>query len=167
MPRDLSRSLLALAFAACALVGASCHADLARPCDPFRTPRLQSPPLPKGEERSSHAPFILGDCSACHSAPANAVDGMQGNPRPGPAYAPVNENCVSCHGELFRAPPPRHPPQQSFCTTCHNPHNSRLRSLLLDDDRTRACLDYPPPYPEGPAPAPRKRRASPAATTPQ
>ncbi|HET9752404.1 MAG TPA: cytochrome c3 family protein [Myxococcales bacterium] len=63
---------------------------------------------------------------------------------------PVNDHCVACHGELFRAAPRGHPPRQSFCTSCHDPHASRQRALLLDEDTARACLDYPPPYREEP-----------------
>ena len=151
--------LAALSLSIALLGAASCHGELARPCDPFRTPRLQSPPVPKEEERSSHAPYILGDCTVCH-APHRPVAGesLAEAALPGLAYGPVNERCLDCHGELFRAPPKAHPPRQSYCTTCHNPHNSRQPSLLLDDDHTRPCSDGPPPYPDKPLASPRRKR---------
>jgi predicted CXXCH cytochrome family protein len=107
-----------------------------------------------GEEKSAHAPYSAGDCTACHLA-ANAPDGRAEpagfNPR---VIRPVNDHCVSCHGELFRAAPRGHPPRQSFCTSCHDPHASRQRALLLEEDTARACLDYPPPYREESVAAP-------------
>jgi predicted CXXCH cytochrome family protein len=139
----------------------SCHADLlTRRCDPFRTPHTAGPPVTKAEERSSHAPYSAGDCAACHNAwtaaPGESLE--QAVQRAG-IIVPVNENCASCHQELFRAPPPGHPPAQAYCTSCHAPHNSRLRSLLRDEDVTRACLDYPPPYPDKPVVLARRKIA--------
>ncbi len=142
-----------------ALLAASCHQALpTRTCDPFHTPRLSSGPVPAGEERTSHAPYSAGDCSACHARRA-ALEGEspEGAARPGPALEPVNRQCVLCHEELFRSPPVRHPTAQAFCVTCHNPHNSRGRSLLLDEDSTRPCLTYSPPVLES---APRSRRTA-------
>lgn len=149
----------------------ACHSDVrTNRCDPFRTPRIAGAPVQKGAEKSAHAPYILGDCAVCHIAPTPAA-GEPADQRP---YAlvvrPVNQHCVSCHRELFRMPPPNHPPEQAFCTSCHDPHASRQKSLLLDDDVGRACLDYPPPYPEKPVVAEQQQpveteKAKPAATT--
>ena len=77
---------------------------------------------------------------------------------------PVNVQCASCHHELFSRPPRGHPPEQSYCASCHAGHSSRQKSLLLDDDVTHACLDYPPPYPEKPAAPPRRKAAAIAVT---
>ena len=151
--------LRALNLSLVALVAASCHQDLlARTCDPFHTPRIPSGPIGAGEERSAHAPYSAGDCSACH-AKRVAVEGESPEEAklPGPALEPVNRQCVACHEELFKNPPVRHPTAQAFCVTCHNPHNSRGRSLLLDEDRTRGCLTYSPPVLEI---APRARRTA-------
>ncbi len=132
-----------------AVAMSSCHAGVrTTPCDPYHTPHLAQPLLAKSEARSAHAPYITGDCKVCHK---------NGEPVPGEdeeqarvhlqTVRPVNEHCVSCHAELFRAPPRGHPPQQAFCASCHDPHASRQRKLLLEDDTSHACLEYPPPYP--------------------
>jgi predicted CXXCH cytochrome family protein len=149
----------ALAVASCVLMW-SCHADVRpRRCNAYRTPRVvETNAIPKGEEKSAHAPWILGDCWACHLRPAPGearTAGMQGR-----VIRPSNERCVSCHQELFAKPPRGHPSARAFCTSCHDPHVSRLKALLRDEDTTRACLDYAPPVRE-PAPRPKIARPGP------
>ena len=151
-----SRLLWALVLAV-----TSCHADLlTRRCDPFHTPHTPGPPVTKAEEKSSHAPYSAGDCAACHNPAKRAAgESLEEAVTRAGVIRPVNENCATCHHELFRAPPAGHPPRQAYCTSCHSPHNSRDRSLLLDDDVSRACLDYPPPYPEKPVVLARRKAA--------
>jgi predicted CXXCH cytochrome family protein len=118
-------------------------------CDPYRTPRIATGDVPAGKEKSAHAPWLAGDCWACHK-PGPAVPGE--TPEEARQHmqilAPANDRCATCHGELFRKPPRGHPPAQAFCTSCHAPHNSKQRSLLRDEDTSHACLDYPPPFRE-------------------
>lgn len=140
----------------------SCHADLrTQRCDPYRTPRIAGSPVEKGKEKSAHAPWISGDCAVCHKpVQPHAALTAEEAARKMPVIGPVNEHCVSCHRELFRRPPKGHPPEQAFCASCHDPHASRQKSLLLDDDEGRACLDYPPPYPAKAEPPRPKAAAS-------
>lgn len=140
--------------ASVALIGAvalcACRADLpARRCDPFRTPRLEATPIPAAEVKSAHAPFSAGDCTACHApAPKAAEPSAGATLAVGPAFKPVTDHCHSCHGDMFRAPPKGHPPEGAFCFSCHNPHTSRQKSLLLDEDVSRPCFTSPPPVRE-------------------
>lgn len=109
---------------------------------------MMGPPVTAAQERSSHAPYSAGDCTACHVSDAPVAGQSAEEARLHMRLIrPVNERCASCHRELFRAPPRNHPPELAACTSCHDPHNSRQRSLLRDDETTRACLDYAPPYP--------------------
>ncbi|HUJ28465.1 MAG TPA: cytochrome c3 family protein [Myxococcales bacterium] len=142
-----------------ALAAAACQTDMrAQRCDPFRTPRLAAgPPVPRSEEKSVHAPFASGDCWACHTPPVPKIGEVPGQVR---VIRPVNDHCVSCHREMFGRAPRGHPPEQAFCASCHNPHNSRERSLLLEEDQSRACLDYSPPFREKVAPAARPAAAA-------
>jgi predicted CXXCH cytochrome family protein len=138
-------------------------------CDPFRTPRvLGRGPVADAKARSSHAPYTAGDCGACH-LPHTAVPGESAEQAklPGKALTPVLDQCLSCHREMFRAPPKGHPSERSFCTSCHDPHSSRERSLLLAEDPARACYDHAPPQREDiPNPPPRRAGYPPAGGRP-
>ncbi len=74
---------------------------------------------------STHSPFEAGDCAVCHRKP--------GGPGPGKLAKSVNEVCFDCHDEFKGrvARTMRHPAPKDDCTSCHNPHNSRKRKLLL------------------------------------
>ena len=149
-----------------AVAAAACQTDMrAQRCDPYRTPRVAAAaPLPRAEEKSSHAPFAAGDCWACHVKEPPKPGEPQEKARLRAVIRPVNDHCVSCHKEMFSRAPKGHPPEQAYCASCHDPHNSKQRSLLLDDDRDRACLDYPPPFREKAAPASRPAAAAPRRT---
>ncbi len=73
---------------------------------------------------STHAPFEMGACVACH-------DGSGAGASPGPVpRAASNDLCFDCHDE-YRGPVRRHPAAKGACVGCHSPHNSRKRKLLL------------------------------------
>lgn len=77
-------------------------------------------PIPASEALSTHGPFTMGECRACH----------QGRrARPGKVRKAIPELCFDCH-EDFRAPVAGHPAGEA-CTGCHSPHNARKRKLLL------------------------------------
>jgi predicted CXXCH cytochrome family protein len=138
-------------FLTLALHASACHSDLREgpACDPFHTPRQPGPPVTREQERSAHAPFSAGDCAACHEPRASLAGESDGDARrPGPAFSPIHDHCLSCHDAQGRGLPGNHPPEQSFCITCHDPHSSRQRSLLLDEDVSRPCLTYSPPFRE-------------------
>ena len=85
-------------------------------------------PLPAGEKVEwSHGPFEAGDCSLCHKSkdPKN----------PGPIVKPIRELCLSCHEEFedILKRKFKHPPAEDSCTNCHNPHNSKVKKLLLEN----------------------------------
>ncbi len=78
-----------------------------------------------GPAASTHGPYASGDCAVCHA---------QEGKRVGPARMPASQVCLECHGELGSATEAKrmkHPAPGVACTSCHNPHNSRQRSLLL------------------------------------
>jgi predicted CXXCH cytochrome family protein len=74
-----------------------------------------------------HGPYEQGACETCH-ARADATD-------PGPAKA-SQATCLSCHDEFSGMAPVRigkgkSHPIKGECVSCHNPHNSRKKKLLL------------------------------------
>jgi predicted CXXCH cytochrome family protein len=85
-------------------------------------------PLPKDQAVVVHGPYEQGACDTCHER-ADAKD-------PGKAKV-SNETCLGCHDEFAGSAPVRisksksHPTSKSACTTCHNPHNSKKKKLLL------------------------------------
>jgi predicted CXXCH cytochrome family protein len=85
-------------------------------------------PLPRDQAAMVHGPYEEGACETCHER-ADA-----GNP--GPARV-NNETCFACHDEFGGKAAVRvgkgksHPAGQEACTACHNPHNSKKKSLLL------------------------------------
>jgi predicted CXXCH cytochrome family protein len=81
-------------------------------------------PLSEDEALSTHGPFEMGECVACHDA--------RDRKRPGKLLKAGAALCFDCH-EDFKAPVKGHPrvAATGSCTTCHSPHNSRKRKLLL------------------------------------
>ena len=74
---------------------------------------------------SGHAPFEMGECSACHASddPKN----------PGPLQGPVRQICAGCHDEIEAAlTSSAHPHKAAAdnCVSCHNPHNAEAEHLL-------------------------------------
>jgi predicted CXXCH cytochrome family protein len=80
-------------------------------------------PLPPAEAVSTHGPFEMGACDACH-------DGKDRSQKPGRVVKTSNELCFDCHDE-FRKPVRSHPKTQAACLGCHSPHNARKKKLLL------------------------------------
>ncbi len=85
-------------------------------------------PVPRAQAVSSHSPYEMGACEACHQR-HDATD-------PGPALKVSNELCFECHDEFKGSAPVRmergmHPTPTAACTLCHNPHNSRKKRLRL------------------------------------
>jgi predicted CXXCH cytochrome family protein len=79
-------------------------------------------PIADVESASRHAPYEMGQCGVCHGA---------GNGRaPGPLVKPGNALCFDCHDE-FRKAVKGHPAATGACTSCHSPHNSKKKKLLL------------------------------------
>jgi predicted CXXCH cytochrome family protein len=85
-------------------------------------------PLPKGQAAVVHGPYEQGACDTCHER-ADARD-------PGAAKA-TDETCLACHDEFAGTAPVKvskikaHPAGKGSCTSCHNPHNSKKKKLLL------------------------------------
>jgi predicted CXXCH cytochrome family protein len=84
-------------------------------------------PIPRAQAISSHGPFEMGACDACHA---------RNDPRnPGPAER-SNEGCFACHDEFKAAVKIDHKLHPSAlatnCVACHSPHNSKNKKLLLN-----------------------------------
>jgi predicted CXXCH cytochrome family protein len=77
-------------------------------------------PLPPADAVSTHGPFEMGACEACHEKRA---------PAPGKLLKASNDLCFDCHDD-FKKPVKNHPAAKA-CTACHSPHNSRKKKLLL------------------------------------
>lgn len=88
----------------------------------------------------SHAPYASGQCAICHIA---AADGKKSGKNPGKIPKDVNALCANCHEDMekaLKASKVVHAPVMAGCTTCHNPHNSVNKSLLLAKGK-QLCLD--------------------------
>ncbi len=87
----------------------------------------------------SHGIIQGGGCVSCHDA--------HSSPNRFQLYKPINELCTSCHTALQRLetghpvgnhplsnkPDPRRKGRELSCTSCHNPHGSNYRYLLIGD----------------------------------
>jgi predicted CXXCH cytochrome family protein len=80
-------------------------------------------PIADVESASRHAPYEMGQCEVCHAGGGNGR-------APGPIVKPGNALCFDCHDE-FKKAVTGHPAAAGACTSCHSPHNSRKRKLLL------------------------------------
>lgn len=85
-------------------------------------------PIPPTEAASTHGPFEMGACEACHQ--------RHDARNPGAAPARSNDLCFGCHDEFRGTSAVRlesmvHPGASADCTACHNPHNSRKKKLRL------------------------------------
>ncbi len=120
-------AIAAAALVVCGTVGPT---GSARAESPAAKPRPWLAPVPAERANSSHAPYDLGDCRACH---------LRSDPKdPGPPREAIPASCVACHeevGTLTKAPrakgKKRHPGPRAGCALCHNPHNSAKLHLLL------------------------------------
>lgn len=85
-------------------------------------------PISGDDAVSTHGPFEMGACDTCHA---------RRDPRdPGPASV-TNDTCFGCHDDFKGGKPVKmdkavHPAVKgTACLSCHAPHNSRKRKLLL------------------------------------
>ena len=133
------RALVALALLAPFVAGSAVAAP---PVAPEQRPRsatiARAKPLslaPVKRAAFSHSPYEVGDCSLCH---------QRKNPRnPGPVTIAGDKGCYVCHEDFQEFAAVRrfqHAPAQVQCTSCHNPHNSVLKNLLLEPGPA-LCLD--------------------------
>ena len=118
-----------LAAALALLLAPQARAADPRAPAPRPEPTAEAPPSRlapvSGATASVHGPYASGDCAVCHA---------QDEKRVGPARKPASPVCLECHGELGSAAEAKrmkHPAPGVACTSCHNPHNSARRSLLL------------------------------------
>jgi DmsE family decaheme c-type cytochrome len=84
-----------------------------------------------------HHPVIEGkmNCIQCHDP--HGMDIMK--PAGGLALARVNQNCAACHRDQTRPFAFEHEAMREGCTTCHNPHGSINRKMLVQSD-PNLCL---------------------------
>ena len=85
-------------------------------------------PLPAGAVRAvqsglrEHGPYAAKLCSACHDA--GAQNGL---------VAPADRLCGRCHELALDKRYVHGPLASGGCLTCHDPHSSRYRHLLVSD----------------------------------
>ena len=87
-----------------------------------RAPSLLAP-LPAGQWVSTHGPYEMGSCNACH-------DPSDPKAPPGRLRKPSNALCFDCHDD-YQRPMKGHPAPDDVCVTCHSPHNAKKKKLLL------------------------------------
>ena len=80
-------------------------------------------PLPAGQWISTHGPYEMGACNACHDPSDPAAP-------PGRLRKASNALCFDCHDE-FQKPMKGHPAPDDPCVSCHSPHNAKKKKLLL------------------------------------
>ncbi len=80
-------------------------------------------PIASEEAVSTHSPFETGECGFCHADDQKAKKG-------GKLLRAANQLCFDCH-EDFRSAVKNHPRSKAACISCHSPHNSKKRKLLL------------------------------------
>ncbi len=79
-------------------------------------------PLPPGKALSTHGPFEMGVCEACHK-------GKGSGGQPGPVVKKTNALCFDCHDD-YAKPMKGHPSPSDPCLICHSPHNAKKKKLL-------------------------------------
>lgn len=89
---------------------------------PGAAPRALAP-LPAGQWLSTHGPYEMGACNACH-------DPSDPEAPPGRLRKPGNALCFDCHDDYQKAMK-GHPSPDDPCVTCHSPHNAKKKKLLL------------------------------------
>ncbi len=82
-------------------------------------------PLPPGQTVSTHGPFEMGVCEACHKITAKSGGGQ-----PGPVLKKTNDLCFDCHDD-YAKPMKGHPSPSDRCLVCHSPHNAKKKKLLV------------------------------------
>lgn len=93
-------------------------------------------PVPSDQAVSAHAPFLAGQCGMCHDSSVSA------DASPGGVPADEIALCTMCHGNIgqkIKNSSVAHAPALMNCTACHNPHNARAVSLLVDEPKN-LCL---------------------------
>lgn len=104
-----------------------------------------------------HGPYAAGECGRCHSlVQSKSFLGNRDATSQGPASAspvsassrlalPPSQLCVSCHtqhgADFARGSGLKQhlPAAAGACTTCHNPHQSLRRFMLLKADNRELC----------------------------
>jgi len=102
-----------------------------------------------------HRPYAEGECGSCHNLGQSMSFGENRNSTSGASGAPSSvssrlllpkrELCISCHtehGAQFARDSglKQHLPSAAgFCTSCHNPHQSLRKFMLLKADNNELC----------------------------
>jgi len=96
-----------------------------------------------------HGPFGAVACNLCHLDPADRKFGVSvraPTSRPGRQLAfPEESLCVGCHSEMAAAEVAaaglwQHGPVASgACTSCHNPHKTKRRYMLMQTTNAAMC----------------------------
>ena len=124
-PTFLLTALLAGLFATLALA-APTGSSTVKKATPAATQSQPAPaqslaPVPRAKEQSSHAPFLAGDCIACHQ--------RNDRKKPGKVRVASPELCLGCHEQAGEMENHKELVTTS-CVECHNPHNAVDKHLL-------------------------------------
>ena len=109
---QVKKGLVLLVMSAAVLGGAGSRAAAGGPLAP----------LPPKEALSTHAPFEMGVCDACHK-------GKSVGDKPGQIVKKTNTLCFDCHDD-YAKPMKGHPSPEDSCLVCHSPHNAKRKKLL-------------------------------------
>lgn len=89
------------------------------------------------QHMSMHAPFVEGNCLACHTSHSSRTPALL-------IAGTVGELCATCHDLETDAKTSVHAPVRNHdCVACHDPHQSAVTALLKDNPLTLCAGCHP------------------------
>jgi len=88
-----------------------------------------------------HVPYLEGNCLSCHEGhDSSSPKLLEGD---------IQQKCLACHtglemdasGTSLMHPPPPDGVASTSCVDCHDPHESRLRNRLRNEDDFLSCSE--------------------------
>lgn len=97
------------------------------------------------EQPKMHSPVADGDCLTCHVADDELAAKHQEDPENNKNFSsPVGEGenlCLMCHEPFNKDKSNVHDPvANDDCTSCHNPHGSKAKYMLISDVESDTCF---------------------------
>jgi len=109
-----------------------------------------------GLQAEMHSPYAEGECSSCHNMPDKGGTSSGNSSMPslstgqasgsGWLVMPVEELCIECHTDKTEEFAEENdmeihgPVATGECTTCHHPHRSKYKHLLLAEPVRKLCF---------------------------
>jgi predicted CXXCH cytochrome family protein len=102
---------------------------------------VPKPRFPKPPENLMHRPYAENKCAECHGG----GDMMTAQPR-----VPVPQLCFTCHKDFLAGNKVKHQPvEDGECLSCHDPHPSPYKNLLIKKGNALCLTCHDDPLAEG------------------